>query len=118
VLGAASAKMPYAHQIVSNLYSNSVKHTRRGVIRLAGRRNGGAALIEVVDSGTGISERDAERLFDRFYRSNPTGEGFGLGLSIVRQSVAALGGTVSIAPRAEGGTRAAVQLPVADGEAG
>ena len=84
-------------QAVGNLAANSVRHTLDGRIVLSAKRVDQEIVIEVADTGTGIASEDAERLFGRFVRGSARDpEGFGLGLAIVRESVAALGGSVGI----------------------
>jgi signal transduction histidine kinase len=69
-------------------------------------------VVEVSDTGPGISDADVERLFGRFTRGGErSSEGFGLGLAIVRETVEVLGGSVSIGPRRGGGTIARIFLP-------
>jgi signal transduction histidine kinase len=71
----------------------------------------------VLDSGVGIDPAVAEKLFDRFFRSDEshtrTVEGTGLGLAIVRSIARVHGGRVSAVPRPEGGTLFQVTLPIA-----
>ena len=72
-------------------------------------------MIDVADTGQGIGEGDADRLFDRFFRGDPAhareSEGTGLGLAIVRSIARVHGGTVSARPRPEGGSVFSVRLP-------
>ncbi len=99
---------------VGNLAANSARHTVRGRIVLSAARRPEGVRIEVSDTGPGIDEADVERLFERFTRGNGRDpEGFGLGLAIVRQTVSALGGAVSLGPRRGGGTVARIVLPEA-----
>jgi signal transduction histidine kinase len=90
---------------VDNLLSNAVRLARGGSeLVLAVGSRGGWAWIAVRDEGPGIAERDADRVFDRFFRSGQrqplvasTGERrTGLGLAIVRQIVESHGGTVAL----------------------
>ena len=83
-------------QILTNLISNAVRHAEE--VRVVWRREGDEALIQVIDNGSGIPPEDLPRVFDRFYRVDAargrnTG-GAGLGLSLVKQLVAAQGGRV------------------------
>jgi signal transduction histidine kinase len=88
-----------AVQILTNLLANAVAHMEKpGDVRIAWERTGNEAIIRVIDSGVGIPPDELPRIFERFYRvdisrSRATG-GAGLGLSIVRQLVAAHGGRV------------------------
>jgi two-component system sensor histidine kinase SenX3 len=76
--------------------------------------------ISVTDQGTGISEKDRERIFERFYRVDParsraTG-GTGLGLSIVKHVAASHGGTVSVWSVEGQGSTFTLRLPLAHSE--
>lgn len=88
-----------AVQILTNLLANAVAHMETaGEVRITWERSGSEAIIRVIDSGAGIPLDELPRIFERFYRvdvsrSRSTG-GAGLGLSIVRQLVAAQGGRV------------------------
>jgi signal transduction histidine kinase/HAMP domain-containing protein len=99
-------------QVLVNLATNAARNTDSGSIVLAARPNGRHELaIELRDTGTGISREDRERIFDRFYRAgNRDGDGFGLGLAIVRASVQALGGSVEIESEPDSGTTARVVI--------
>ena len=74
-----------------------------------------AGDVEVTDSGQGIDTSAADRLFDRFFRGDPsharTIEGTGLGLAIVRSIARVHGGTVAAKARPEGGSTFSVTLP-------
>jgi signal transduction histidine kinase/HAMP domain-containing protein len=100
-------------QALWNLASNAARHTERGRIVLAARATGnGSVELEVTDTGSGIATAEQERVFERFYRGNGRSQdGFGLGLSIVRQAVQALGGTIDVHSAPGSGTRVRVRLP-------
>jgi signal transduction histidine kinase/HAMP domain-containing protein len=99
-------------QVLVNLAANAARHTDSGSIVLAARPNGRHELaIELRDTGSGISREHRDRIFDRFYRGgNRDGDGFGLGLAIVRASVQALGGTVDIESEPDSGTTARIVI--------
>jgi two-component system sensor histidine kinase VicK len=101
-------------QAIENLVSNAFKYGD-GVVRVRARKHKGERIrIEVVDSGKGIDADQRERVFDRFFRSGRRdGEGFGLGLSIVREVVSALSGEVEIDSGRGKGTRVSIILPEA-----
>jgi len=83
-------------QILTNLLTNAA--TAGGCIRVTWKCEGDEAVIQVIDEGCGIAPEDLPRIFDRFYRSDPSRSrdtgGAGLGLSIVRQLVLAHCGRV------------------------
>jgi len=105
-------------QVVDNLLSNAVKFTPSGgsvTVRLS--TEGERAVIEVADTGPGMSESDLDALFVRFFRTEAAKKsavpGTGLGLSIVKAIVEAHGGEIDV-DTAEGvGTTFRVFLPLA-----
>ncbi|MBV8748078.1 MAG: HAMP domain-containing histidine kinase [Candidatus Eremiobacteraeota bacterium] len=103
------------HQLVGNLIDNAIKFTETGRVDVTVRHDGERAVVEVADTGPGIDEEAADRLFDRFFRGDPAHaravEGTGLGLAIVRSIARVHGGSVSAQPRADGGSVFAVVLP-------
>ncbi len=101
-------------RMVRNLVDNAERHATRHV-RLALGQDDRTVTIEVADDGDGIAPVDRERIFQRFTRlddsrARATG-GYGLGLAIVREVVAAHGGSVTVEDRASGGARFVVRLP-------
>ncbi len=86
-------------QVLGNLLSNALRHTPPGgVVTLAARAGPSEALFEVRDTGAGIAPEDLPRIFDRFYRADPSrtrsSGGAGLGLAIARRIVEAHGGRI------------------------
>jgi two-component system phosphate regulon sensor histidine kinase PhoR len=84
-------------QVLSNLLSNAIKFTPPGgCIELGARRDGRLAEMWVSDSGVGIAMNELNRVFERFYKTDPsrTGSGTGLGLAICKHVVQAHGGTI------------------------
>ncbi len=102
-------------QLIGNLVDNAIKFTPRGRVDVTVWRDGDTAVVDVTDTGQGIDERDADHLFDRFFRGDPAharaSEGTGLGLAIVRSIARVHGGTVSAHARPEGGSIFSVRLP-------
>jgi len=90
------------HQVVANLLANARTHTPLGTkINLTAQQTLAEVIIEVTDNGPGLSKSDQERIFERFFRADParvrnSGEGSGLGLSIVDAVMKAHGGHVSV----------------------
>ena len=107
-----------AVQILTNLLANAVAHMEKpGEIRITWERTGNEAIIRVIDSGAGIPADELPRIFERFYRvdvsrSRTTG-GAGLGLSIVRQLVAAHGGKAWAETEVGVGSTFSFTLPLA-----
>lgn len=102
-------------QIMSNLIGNAVKYTDRGgvkvEIRISTRQH---LIIYVSDTGRGMSQADCQRIFDAFTRL-PNGqgkEGVGLGLSITREVVQMLGGTITVTSEEGKGSCFTVSLPI------
>ena len=102
-------------QIMSNLIGNAVKYTDRGgvkvEIRISPRQH---LIIYVSDTGRGMSPADCQRIFDAFTRL-PNGqgkEGVGLGLSITREVVQMLGGTITVTSEEGKGSCFTVSLPI------
>lgn len=103
-------------QILGNLVANALQHTppSAGVTVRVGT-TGAEAVLEVVDQGPGMTSEDAQRVFERFYRTDTSrtrsSGGTGLGLSIVTSLVRAHGGTVSLTTAPGQGCRFRVELP-------
>ena len=106
-------------QALANLARNAAKSTVEGSIQLrAQETQAGTVVIEVRDTGSGMSGATSRRIFDRFYRGESRdGEGFGLGMAIVDESVRALGGTVRVESSPGVGTTVWITLPAAGARA-
>ena len=104
-------------QIVINLLDNAVKYgPPEQTVRISVAASAGAARIEVHDEGPGISPAEREAIFQPFRRGRAAASsgagGSGIGLTIVREIVAAHGGSVYVAD-SQRGTQIVVQLPAA-----
>jgi signal transduction histidine kinase/HAMP domain-containing protein len=93
---AAHVNRDLLEQALRNLGENAAKHTTRGHVVLRAHSEGSAVVLEVEDTGPGITAETQRHVFDRFYRGERDAEGFGLGLAIVRESVRTLGGRVEL----------------------
>jgi two-component system OmpR family sensor kinase len=105
-------------QVVDNLLANVRAHTPAGtatVVRVGSRA--GSGVIEISDNGPGLPSESDSRVFERFYRADPSRSrqngGAGLGLAIVAAIVAAHAGTVATSPTPGGGATFTVWLPSA-----
>ncbi len=113
VMGNGSA----LQQVVLNLVSNAIRHTREsGVVRVtvrelcrASRQHGGRAVIEFADSGTGIAEEHLQEIFRPGFSG--TGTTSGLGLAVCRQIMTQHDGTIEVVSKAEVGTTFFVEIP-------
>jgi two-component system, OmpR family, sensor kinase len=123
-------------QVIGNLVTNAVTHTpAQTPVSLRLRGDDGHAVVEVADSGPGLTAEQTEKVFERFYRvdkartrqaartdtepSTPVSaaaphSGAGLGLAIVAALVAAHGGTVEVDTAPGSGATFRVRLPLAD----
>ena len=102
-------------QILINFLTNACKHTEQGEIRLASSltENPGMMTFSVTDTGTGVPEDQAEKIFDRFTKLNEFKQGTGLGLSICRDIATQMGGRVFLDTSYKaGGARFVLTLPL------
>lgn len=98
-----------AEQVITNILTNAFKYTTyAGKIEVVGRNYGSRVHIQIKDDGIGISRRDLERIFERFYRAEKgrsrDGGGSGLGLSIAKDVMENMGGRIRIKSELNVGT--------------
>jgi signal transduction histidine kinase len=104
-------------RILQNIVSNALRYTVSGGVLVGARRRGGMVLVEVADTGSGIPEDQHEAIFEEFHRGPMTahgelsGAGLGLGLSIVRRMVDALGHRISFRSAVGRGTVFRLEVP-------
>ncbi|MBN6033974.1 cell wall metabolism sensor histidine kinase WalK [Amycolatopsis sp. 195334CR] len=104
-------------QVVSNLVGNAIAHTPAGsAVRIGVGTHADESILELADSGPGLSPDQVALVFDRFYRADPSrardhGGGAGLGLAIVHSLVTAHGGTVSVSTQPGAGATFRLVLP-------
>jgi signal transduction histidine kinase len=118
VLGDASA----LRRVFENLIANALTHGASGgwvgvIERVVPRPRGSTIEVTVADRGRGVSAEEQSKIWQPFVRGDKSGpgphRGFGLGLSIVRETVERHGGTVSVESGDGRGTRFVVHLPSA-----
>lgn len=106
--------------VLMNLVSNAIKFTTTGAVMVSTRRRGSDVLFQVWDTGIGIPARDLNNIFDEFYQvDNPQRDrtsGLGLGLSIVKRTLALLGSEISCHSRIGRGTVFEFKLPIASSD--
>jgi signal transduction histidine kinase len=100
-------------RLLTNLVENGLKYG--GAVQARVRAEGRLAVIEIDDKGPGIVPAELDRVFEPFFRSEPSRNretgGIGLGLAVVRSVARAHGGDATLHNRPEGGLRARVELP-------
>jgi two-component system OmpR family sensor kinase len=113
---SVSASPDHLKQLLLILLDNARKYSPPGgVVRLAAEQESGWLRVGVSDEGPGISDEDQERIFDRFYRIDPSrqGSGAGLGLSIARWIAQEHEGTLEVRSRLGQGSTFVLSLPLA-----
>ncbi len=107
-------------QVLINLCENAAKYSGRGgQILISAEISGDSIVISVADKGEGISPREMERVFDRFYRvagEYDSEEGIGLGLSICRGIVEAHYGEIWVESKVGKGSKFSFSLPIEEKE--
>lgn len=102
-------------QVVINLLLNSRDATPPdGTIKIRGSRDGEYIRLDILDTGSGISDEAMKHIFDPFFTTKPPGKGTGLGLAISARIVEGFGGHISAASRVGKGSCFTVRMPVAD----
>jgi two-component system phosphate regulon sensor histidine kinase PhoR len=99
-----------------NLIHNALKFTPAGgSVHVSARFVGGAVTVKVSDTGVGIAPEDLPRIFERFYKGDRarSAGGTGLGLAVVKHTVEAHGGTVSVQSEPGHGSTFAFSIPAA-----
>jgi signal transduction histidine kinase len=107
----------HVQRVLLNLLTNALRHTPSdGSVAVAAEPVGEELHVIVEDSGAGLTPEAAQRMFERFWRQDPSrtraNGNAGLGLAIARGLVEAHGGRVWAENRAEGGARVAFSLPL------
>ena len=103
-------------RVLQNLVDNAIKFCRKGdtiKIELDATRPE-SVEVRIIDSGTGISEKDLPHIFDRYFKSGVSAKhgGTGLGLAIVKRIVELHGSTIKVQSRVDEGTSFSFELPV------
>lgn len=104
-------------QVVTNIIDNAVKYTPSGSsISITTKRNGAMAEIQIADTGNGISEKDKQQIFDKFYCGDhkvaDKRRSLGLGLFLCKAIIEAHGGTISVSDNLPQGAVFTFTLPL------
>lgn len=108
-------------QVLENLVDNAVKYGKSGgAVHVSGRRDADRVVLTVADDGLGIESPHLSRLFERFYRVDPSRSrergGTGLGLAIVKQLVQSMSGSIDVTSEFGKGTTFTMVFPAAHRE--
>jgi len=103
-------------EVLMNLLHNAVEYNKPGgVITLRAARDKAGLMVEVADTGIGMTDDVKAKIFDRFFRADPsrtaTGVHAGLGLAIVKESVGRMGGSIAVDSTPAAGSSFRVRLP-------
>lgn len=100
-------------QLLGNLVNNAIKFTKNGFITVGYSLNkeSNGVILFVKDTGTGITQEECGKIFERFYKSDNFVQGGGLGLSICLEIVKRMGGTIHVESEIHKGTHFVVNLP-------
>lgn len=91
-------------QIINNFLSNAQKYTHGGLVEMGIKEKENTFIFYVKDSGPGLTEKQAEVIFDRFHKENTFEQGAGLGLSICMSLAQMMGGEVKVSSTVEKGS--------------
>ena len=109
------------HQSIANLLANARSHTPAGTqITVSISQNQDETFVSVSDFGPGLAPEQQTKIFERFYRADASrtrasGEGSGLGLSIVEAVMKVNGGSVSVSSEVGKGSTFTLHFPIAEG---
>ncbi|MEY4917798.1 MAG: hypothetical protein RL616_1711 [Verrucomicrobiota bacterium] len=103
------------HQVITNLVTNAIQYNRLGGevwVNIFAEKQ--SAVLQVADTGIGISPADLPRIFERFYRAEEsrTSGNAGLGLSICKAIIEVHGGTIEVSSKENAGATFTVRLPL------
>ena len=106
-------------RIMRNLLANAVDHSEGKPIHVTIKENEAAVSISVRDYGVGLSQPQIERVFDRFWRADPSRSrergGTGLGLAIAKEDAMLHGGVISVWGELGKGSNFVITLPKVSG---
>ncbi len=98
---------------IKNVLQNAINYTKAGEIKVSLRKENTKIVLEIIDTGVGIKEKDLPFVFDRFYKaehSRNDGSGSGLGLSIAKAIIEKNNGQIKIESREDIGTKVVIML--------
>ena len=114
---AVSGNPAIAEQMAYNLVDNAIKYSPEGgTVSVSIASSGNVVTLSIADEGPGVPDELKERVFERFFRADPSRSretgGTGLGLAIVKHAAESMGGSVRVEDAPGGGAVFMVSLPV------
>jgi len=112
-IGEVATDGGMVRQILDNLFSNAVDALGggKGSVGLSTSRDGDRLVIEITDTGSGISSELMSRIFDPFFSTKGPGKGYGLGLAISLSLAESLGGALTVDSKEGAGSRFRLWIP-------
>ncbi|ELS04642.1 signal transduction histidine kinase [Xenococcus sp. PCC 7305] len=98
-------------RVITNLIGNAIKFTDAGAVRVSLFQNDSEVLVQVEDSGIGISPQEQETIFQRYHQGNHRRSGKGLGLYLCQQIISAHQGRIELRSQLGEGTNFTFSLP-------
>jgi len=103
-------------QVLINIIGNAIKYTQSGSVGIEAKNHNGNLVVTVKDTGIGMTAKEREHLFEKFYRvkNDKTQEiiGTGLGLWITKQIVELMGGSIFVDSIEDVGTQFTIEFPL------
>ncbi len=112
-IGEVATDAAMVRQILDNLFSNAIDALvdGQGQVGLSTNRDGDRIVIEVTDTGTGVTPELMSRIFDPFFSTKGPGKGYGLGLAISLSLAESLGGALTVDSKEDRGSRFRLWIP-------
>ncbi|MDY6781472.1 MAG: hybrid sensor histidine kinase/response regulator [Cyanobacteriota bacterium] len=111
-VGEIKGDRPELRRVLTNLIGNALKFTDSGFVELRANSDGQKLILEVEDTGIGISAEDKARLFERFRQGNHLRSGSGLGLYLCHQIIQSHEGAIDVTSEVDKGTLFTIRLPI------
>ncbi len=103
------------HQLISSLLDNALKYTESGNVKIKVYEDSFYSVLEISDTGIGVSEEEKHKIFERFYRvdraRSSVKKGYGLGLSIVKSIVEEYNGKIELNSKLDEGSTFVIKIP-------
>jgi len=112
-IGEVASDEAMLRQILDNFLSNAIDALQgdEGKINVSTKRDGDRLMLEVADTGSGISVDSLTRIFDPFFSLKGPGKGYGLGLAICSTLAESLGGAITVQSKEREGSRFRLWIP-------